>query len=84
MILEISIGVLVLLKLIGVMDISWSLTAVFAAVLAVVELNSIVQRKRMEALVRKLASAVDRKIDNLEFDIEQSERRNRDGEKHDW
>jgi hypothetical protein len=83
MIIEISIAVLVLLKLIGVIDISWTLTVTFAAVLAVVEINSVVQRKRMEALVYKLASAVDRKVDDLEFDIEQSELHRRDRENHD-
>jgi uncharacterized protein (DUF1499 family) len=83
MIIEIGIAVLVFLKLIGVIDISWTLTVTLAAVLAVVETNSIVQRKRMEALVYKLASAVDRKVDDLEFDIEQSELHRRDRENHD-
>ncbi|WP_303291717.1 hypothetical protein [Marinobacter sp. SS5-14b] len=82
MIIEISIVALVLLKLVGVVDISWTLTVVLAAVLIVVEINSVVQRKRIEALVYKLAAAVDRKVDDLEFDIEHGEHQRRDREKH--
>lgn len=74
MIIEISIVALLFFKLLGVVDISWTLTAIFAVVLTVVEINSVVQRKRVEALVYKLASAVDRKVNDLEFDIEQTER----------
>jgi len=50
--------------------------------LVVVEINSVVQRKRMEALIYQLASAVDRKVDDLESDIEQSERHRRDRGNH--
>ncbi|WP_372988279.1 hypothetical protein [Marinobacter sp.] len=82
MIIEVSIVALVLLKLIGVIEISWNLTMILAVVLTVVEINSVVQRKRLEALVYKLASAVDRKVDDLEFDIEQSEQRIRDRKEH--
>lgn len=83
MIIEISIVALVLLKLIGVIEISWTLTVIFAVVLTIVEINSVVQRKRLEALVHQLASAVDKKVDDLEFDIEQSERHLRDRANHD-
>jgi uncharacterized protein YlxW (UPF0749 family) len=82
MILEVSIAILILLKLVGVIDISWTITMMFATLLAIVEINSVVQRKRMEALVHKLASAVDKKVDDLEFDIEQSDRRIRDRKSH--
>jgi len=82
MIVEISIAALFILKLVGVIDFSWTLTGTFAAMLVVVEINSVVQRKRMESLIYRLASAVDRKVDNLELDIEQSERDGRDCGNH--
>lgn len=84
MIIELSIIALILLKLFGVVQISWTLTITFVVVLIVVEINSVMERKRMMAVIHKLATAVDRKVDDLEFDIEQVERHRKYREERDW
>jgi hypothetical protein len=84
MIIEISIVAIVLLKLIGAIELSWTLTTIFVSILVIVEVKFTFERRKMMTVIYEMAGAVDRKVDDLEFDIEQRAKNHQAREGGDW